>query len=56
MYRDIEQIIQRNLQKYITSDGGDNLSNQKWTNCEIKNDQFCSSDFTKSLCLEIEKK
>ena len=26
------------------------------TNCEIEYDQFCYSDCTKSLCLEIKKK
>ena len=67
MYRDIEQIIQNHLQKYITSEGGDNLSNQKLTNFEIEYDQkltnfeieydqFCCSYSTKSLCLEIKKK
>ena len=56
MYRDIEQIIQYHSQKYITSEGGDNLSNQKLTNCEIKYYQFCCSYCTKSLCLDIKKK
>ena len=32
------------------------LSNQKWSNCEIEYDQFCCSDCTQSLCLDIEKK
>ena len=50
MYRDIEQIIQYHSQKYITSEGGENLSNQKWTHCEIDYDQFFFSDCTKSLC------
>ena len=31
--RDIERIIQHDSQKNITSEGGDNLSNQKLTNC-----------------------
>ena len=53
MYRDIENIIQHDSQKYITSDGGENISNQKWTNCEIDYDRFCCSYFTKSLCLDI---
>ena len=35
MYKDIEDIIQNDSQKYITSEGGDDLSNQKWTDCEI---------------------
>ena len=35
MYRCIEQIIQHDSQKYITSEGGDNLSNQTFTNCDI---------------------
>ena len=26
------------------------------THCEIEYDQFCCSDFTKSLCLDIKKK
>ena len=51
MYRDIKKIIQHDSQKYITSEGEDNLSDQKWTNCEIEYDQFCWSDCTKSLCL-----
>ena len=46
MYRDIEQIIQNVLQKYITSEGGDNLSNHKFTNFEIEYYQFCCSDCT----------
>ena len=29
MYRHIENIINQDLQKYITSEGGDDLSNQK---------------------------
>ena len=36
--------------------GGDNLSNQKWSNCEIEYDQFCCSCCTKSLGLKIKKK
>ena len=56
MYRYIENIILHYSQKYITSEGGDNLSNQKFTNCEIEYDQFCCSDCTESLCLEIKKK
>ena len=56
MYIYIEQIIQNHSQKYISSDGGDNLSNQKLTNCEIECDQFCCSDCNKSLCLGIKIK
>ena len=39
----------------MTSEGGEYLLNQKWTNCEIDYDQYCCLDFTKSLCLEIKK-
>ena len=53
MYGYIEQIIQHHSQKYITSKGGDNLSNHKLTNCEIEYDKFFSSEFNKALCLEI---
>ena len=56
MYGDIEKIIQHDSQKYRTSEGGDDLSNQKRTNCDIEYDHFCCSDCTKSLCLEIKKK
>ena len=56
MYRDIEKIIHYDSQKYITSEGGDNLSNQKFTNCDIEYDQFCCSDCTESLCLDIKNK
>ena len=47
MYRDIEKVIQHDAQKYITSESGDDLSDQKLTNCEIEYDQFCCSDCTK---------
>ena len=47
MYRDIEKIIQHYSQKYITSDGRDGLSTQKWTTCDIVYDLYCCSDFTK---------
>ena len=40
MYREIENIIQNNSQKYITSEYGEDLSNQKWTNCDIDYDLF----------------
>ena len=56
MYRYIENIIQHDLQKYITSEGGEDLSNQKLTHCEIVYDLFCCSYCNKSLCLEIKKK
>ena len=56
MYRDNEKIIQHDSQKHIISEGGDNLSNQKWTNCEIEYYQFSCSDCTKALCLEIKHK
>ena len=41
------KIIQHDSQKYITSEGGDDLSNQKWNDCEIEYDKFCCSDCTK---------
>ena len=53
MYRDIEKIIQHDSQKYITTEGGEDLSNQKLTNCETEYDQFCCSDFTNVVCLYI---
>ena len=56
MYRYIENIINQDSQKFVTSEGGDDSSNQKLTNCEIEYDQFCCSDCTKSLCLEIKRK
>ena len=56
MYRDIENIIQHDSQEYITSEGVEYLSNQKWTNCDIDDNLFCCSDCTKSLCLDIKKK
>ena len=40
IYRYIEKIIQHDSQKYITSQGGDDLSYQKFTNCDIEYDQF----------------
>ena len=55
MYKDIEEIIQHDSHKYITSEGGDDLINQKQTNYEIEYNMFCYSNFTKSLCLEIKK-
>ena len=56
MYGYIEEIIQHDSQKYIPSEGRDNLSNNKQTNCDIEYDQFCCSYCTKSLCLEIKNK
>ena len=56
MYRDIEQIIQHDSHKYITSEGGDNLSNQKLTSCEIRYDQFFCSVCTEFFFKEIKKK
>ena len=56
MYRDIEQIIHQDSQKYINSEGGYNLSNHKLTHCEIEYDQFCCSDCAQLLCLEIKNK
>ena len=56
IYREIENIIQHDSQKYIASEGGEDLSIQKLTNCEIDYDLFCCSDYNKSLCLEIKKK
>ena len=56
MYRYIEVIIQRHSHKYITSEGGEILSNQTQTNCEIEYDHFCFSYCTKSLCLETKNK
>ena len=53
MYRDIEKSFSM-IPK--TSEGGDNLSNQKWTNGDIEYDQFFCSDCTKSLCLGIKNK
>ena len=56
MHRDIEKIIQLDSQKYIISEGGDDLSNQKWTNCDIEYDQYLCSDCNKSLCIEVKNK
>ena len=56
MYKYIENIINQDSQKFVTSEGRDDSSNQKLTNCEIEYDQFCCSDCTKSLCLEIKNK
>ena len=50
------KIIQHDSHKYITSEGGDNLSNHKLTNCEIEYYQFFCSDCTKSQCLYINNK
>ena len=56
LYREIATIIQNYLPKCITSEGGEDLLNQKLTNCGIDYDQYRCSDCTKSLCLEIKKK
>ena len=47
VYRYIEEIIQHDSHKYITSEGGDNFLDQKLTNCEIEYDLSCCSDCTK---------
>ena len=41
MYRDTEKSINNDSQKYITSEGRDDLSNHKQTNSEIEYDKFC---------------
>ena len=41
LYRDIENIIQNYLRKYITLEGGEDLLNQKLTNCDIDYDLYC---------------
>ena len=56
MYRDIEKIIHQDSQNCINSEGGDDLSNQKWTYCDIEYDKFCCSYCAKSLCLDIKNK
>ena len=56
LYKDIENIIKKYLRKYITSEGGEDLFDQKLTNCDIDYDLYRCSDCTKSLCLEIKKK
>ena len=40
MYSNIEKIIQHDSQNYITSEGGDNQSNQIWTHCVIAYNKF----------------
>ena len=50
MYRYIEYIIQNDSQKYITSEGGEDLLSQKWTYCKIDYDLYSCSYSTKSLC------
>ena len=49
MYRHIENIIKNYSQKYITLKGGEDLLNQKLTNCGIDYDQYRCSDCTKSF-------
>ena len=56
IYRDIENIIKNDSQKYITSEGGEDLLNHKLTHCGIDYDVFPCSDCTKLLCLEVKKK
>ena len=46
MYRNIENIIKNDLQKYTTSEVGEDLLNQKWTNCDIDYDMFRCLDCT----------
>ena len=40
LYRDIENIIKHYSRKYITSEDGEDLLNQKLTNCEIDYDLY----------------
>ena len=56
MYREIATIIKNDSPKCITSEGGEDLLNQKFNNCEIDYDQYRFPDCTKSLCLEIKIK
>ena len=56
LYREIQTIIKNDSLKCITSEGGEDLLNQKLTNCGIDYDLYRSSDCTKSLCLDIKKK
>ena len=51
LYRDIENIKEKDSRKYITSEGGEDLLNHKLTNCEIDYDLYCCSDCTKSFRL-----
>ena len=44
LYRDIENIIKNDSQKYITSEGEKYLLNQKWTYCDIDYGLYCYSD------------
>ena len=53
---EILKIIQNDSYQYITSEGREFLSTQKWTNCDIGYDLYCFSDCTKSLCLDIKMK
>ena len=53
LYREIENIIKNDSRNYITSDGGEDLLNQKLNHCEIYYDLYCCSDCTKLLCLDI---
>ena len=56
LYREIATIIKNDSPKCITSEGGEDLLNQKYNNCDIDYNQYCCSDCTKSLCLEIKNK
>ena len=60
---DIRKMLQRYLNRHkndsrkcITSEGGEDLLNQKSTNCDIDYNQYPCSDCTKLLCLEIKNK
>ena len=44
------------VKKHLQTFPWEDLSYQKLTNCEIKYDQSCFSDCTKSLCLDIKNK
>ena len=56
MYRDIEKLFSMTHRNTSLRKGGDNLSNQKLTNCDIEYDQFSCLYYTKSLCLVVKKK
>ena len=53
LHREIASVIKNDSPNCITPEGGDDLLNQKLTNSEIDYDQYCCSDCTKSLCLDI---
>ena len=56
MYKEIERSFIMTNNKNITSECGDDLSDQKKTNFDIEYDQFCCSDCTKLLYLKIKIK